>query len=229
MSRLQGVFGSWGESMILRHRVRASRITLGVILLGLCSCTPQGDPTVDAHGLQDLFDRTELGPLWHKTGGNYDVRDGKLYVRGARNHPLWLRRVLPTDVQIDFDVRSESPSGDIKVEVFGDGRSFAKQESYTATSYVIVFGGWNNSLNIIARLDEHGSDRVMGPRRPIDIGRTYHVTIQRKGGVLTVFLDGQKFMQMDDRDPLVGRGHDHFAFNNWESELWFDNLKIAPL
>jgi hypothetical protein len=34
---------------------------------------------------------------------------------------------------------------------------------------------------------------------------------------------------MKDSDPLWGRGHDHFAFNNWNSELWFDNLKITPL
>jgi hypothetical protein len=34
---------------------------------------------------------------------------------------------------------------------------------------------------------------------------------------------------MNDREPLSGRGHDHFAFNNWDSDLWFDNLRITPL
>lgn len=211
------------------HRSAVARIVCGLMLVGVWGCTPQGDPAVDAHGMQDAFNRTELGPLWHKTGGNYDIRNGKLYVRGARNHPLWLRRVLPTDVRIEFDVRSESPSGDIKVEVFGDGRSYAKEASYTATSYVVVLGGWNNSLNIIARLDEHGTDRTIGPKRPIEMGRTYRIVVERKDNTITVFMDGHKFMQTTDRNPLVGRGHDHFAFNNWESELWFDNLKITPL
>jgi len=34
---------------------------------------------------------------------------------------------------------------------------------------------------------------------------------------------------MSDPNPLQGRGHDHFGFNNWQSDLWFDNLKITPL
>ncbi|MBW2159703.1 MAG: hypothetical protein JRH14_07015 [Deltaproteobacteria bacterium] len=42
-------------------------------------------------------------------------------------------------------MRSESAEGDIKVEIFGDGASHAKDDTYTATSYVIIFGGWNNS------------------------------------------------------------------------------------
>ena len=41
---------------------------------------------------------------------------------------------------------SESPDGDIKFEVFGDG---AKHES----GYIAIFGGWQNRLNIIARLE----------------------------------------------------------------------------
>ena len=36
-------------------------------------------------------------------------------------------------------------------------------------------------------------------------------------------------MKMVDPDPLYGAGHDHFAFNNWASDLWFDNLVITPL
>jgi hypothetical protein len=34
---------------------------------------------------------------------------------------------------------------------------------------------------------------------------------------------------MNDPEPLEGPGHDHFAFNDWEAELWFDNLHIQPL
>lgn len=212
------------------HNFGAFTLGLGLFLaVQNLGCTPQGDPTLDRAGFRDDFERAALGPLWQKTGGNYEIRNGKLFVRQARNHPLWLRRRLPADVNIEFDVRSESPSGDIKVEVAGDGRSFAKTTSYTATSYVIVLGGWNNSLNVIARMNEHGADRVVGPKHRIEVGHNYHVRLQRKAGVLTVWLDGHPLMKMNDRDPLLGRGHDHFAFNNWESELWFDNLKITPL
>jgi ribosomal protein S9 len=198
---------------------------LGVVLL---ACVPRGDPAV-GDGFSDDFARSELGPAWRTTGGTYQLIDGKLKIRGARNKPLWLRRTLPRNVRTEFDVRSESAEGDIKVEVYGDGVSKAVEASYTATSYVIIFGGWGNTKNVLARLDEHGADRVVGPPRKVERGRTYRMKIEREGDTISAWVDGQLLAKMVDKDPLWGPGHDHFAFNNWQSELWFDNLKITPL
>jgi hypothetical protein len=192
------------------------------------SCVPRGDPAL-GDKFADNFDRTELGPLWRNTGGSYQIVDGKLRVRGSRNKPLWLKRTLPRDARIEFDVRSESPEGDIKVEVYGDGVSKATEASYTATSYVVIFGGWNNSKNVLARMNEHGADRVEGASKKVEKGRTYHMKIERKGDTISAWVDGQLLVKMTDKDPLWGTGHDHFAINNWQSELWFDNLTITSL
>lgn len=202
---------------------------LVVSALVLLSCTPMGDPAISPSGFSDDFNRQALGDDWHRTGGNYGLEGGQLHVRGARNHPLWLRRELPRDVRIEFDVKSMSPDGDIKVEVFGDGSSHAEAESYTATSYVIIFGGWGNSTNAIARMNEHGDDRVDGEHFPVEVGRTYRIKIERRGGTITAWADDHMLATMDDDAPLSGDGHDHFAFNNWESDLYFDNLSITPL
>jgi hypothetical protein len=208
----------------------APTITLVLFcLLAVGSCTPQRDPAIGKAGYSDSFDRKQVGTDWHNTGGPYEIRDGMLHVRGARNKPLWLRRTLPRDVRIEFDVRSDSPEGDIKIEVFGDGVSKAEQASYTATSYVVIFGGWNNSLNVLARLDEHGSDRVVGPKYPVESGRTYRMKIERRGKTIQAWADDHLLAKMEDPEPLEGRGHSHFAFNNWQSDLWFDNLRISPL
>jgi len=196
------------------------------LLLG--ACTPQGDPGIGA-GFTDDFERPQLGKDYEKTGGNWRIEGGQLHVKGAKNHPLWLLRILPRNVRVEFDARSESPEGDIKVEVFGDGASYAKEANYTATSYVIVFGGWNNSRNVLARMDEHGDDRVLGKPRKVEPGATYRFRIERIDGILRVWVDDDVLMEMDDPQPLVGRGHDHFGFNNWQSDLWFDNLKVTPL
>ena len=158
-----------------------------------------------------------------------EIRGGWLHIRGARNHPLWLRRVLPRDVRIEFDVKSVTNDGDIKVEVFGDGSSHAQRESYTATSYVVIFGGWNNSQNVLARMDEHGADRAVGSQRQVEMNKEYHFKIERKGDTITAWVDGQELVSLKDDEPLEGRGHDHFAFNNWQSDLYFDNLVITPL
>lgn len=206
---------------------RALPILLLTVAVG--ACTPQGDPAIGPSGFSDDFDRDDLGDDWHNTGGRYRIVEGELNIQGARNRPLWLRRRLPRDVRIEVDVRSESPQGDIKVEVFGDGSSRATSESYTATSYVVIFGGWNNSMNIIARMDEHAEDRAVGPRRPVERGRTYRLRIERRGDTITAWADDEELATMTDPEPLEGRGHDHFAFNNWEADLYFDNLRIEPL
>jgi hypothetical protein len=193
----------------------------------LAACTPQGDPGIGS-AFTDDFNRSQLGSAYKKTGGNWRIEDGELHVKGAKNHPLWLLRTLPREVRVEFDVRSESAEGDIKVEIFGDGASHAKDDTYTATSYVIIFGGWNNSRNVLARMDEHGDDRVVGKPRKVDVGKTYRFRIERIGGILTVWVDDDILLEMVDSQPLGGRGHEHFGFNNWQSDLWFDNLKVTP-
>ena len=171
-----------------------------------------------------------LGARFNDTSdGAYTVVDGKLRVQGAHNRPLWLNERLPADARIDFTMRSASPAVDIKVEVFGDGKSFAKRASYTATSYVLILGGWNNARSIIARMDEHGLDRKVreAPRGEVD--RTYACSIVRVGGALSWYVDGERFLEFEDPEPLRGQGHEHFAFNNWESEVYFDDLVIREL
>jgi len=183
------------------------------------------------------------------SGGLWRTVDGQLLSPGVKNNPLWLKASLPQDVAVEFDVRSMSPEGDIKCEIFGDG-------SDHATGYVLIHGGWNNSVSIIARLDEHapalgvlqaeaakrGGDlvgsgvynagtrvRVEANPYKVELGRTYHWRIERRGRVLSWFIDGQPFMSFDDPFPLAGKGHDRFGFSSWEAQLYFDNLRVTPL
>lgn len=201
-------------------------LLLGVLAPGL-GCTPQGDTGIGPEGYSDNFDRAQLGPDWNVTGGAWRLVEGGLRIRDARNHPLWLRRTLPRDVRVEFDATTDTH--DIKVEIFGDGVSHALSESYTATSYVVIFGGWNNQHNVLARMDEHAEDRVMGASLRVQPNHTYHFVIERRGSVISVDVDGQRLMSLDDPEPLAGRGHDHFGFNNWSSDVTFDNLRILPL
>jgi len=208
--------------------VKHWRWWLGWWLVG-SACTPQGDPGLGDRGFSDDFERSELGEMWNNTGGPWRISGGQLKVEGARNKPLWLRRTLPRDVSIEFDVRSDSADGDIKVEIFGDGVSKAESLSYTATSYVLVFGGWHNSLNILARMNEHGSDRAVGPAYKVVPGRTYRMKIERRGAKITAWADDRELVSLRDPRPLEGTGHDHFGFNNWQTALSFDNLRIRAL
>jgi hypothetical protein len=220
--------------MIARSHTSRTLQTVGAAAacatwIALAGCTPQGDLGIGPAGFSDDFDRQELGDDWNNTGASYAIRDGKLRIKGARNKPLWLRRTLPRDVRVELDVRSDSPEGDIKIELFGDGVSKAEKASYTATGYVVIFGGWNNSLNVLARRNEHGEDRVVGPPYKVVQGKTYPMKIERRGATIKVWVAERELLRMTDPNPLEGLGQDHFGFNNWQSELWFDNLRIHPL
>jgi len=192
-------------------------------------CDPPRRPPNPGQRFADNFDRADIGSEWSVTGPGWRIENGALRGEGVHNHPLWLRRKLPRDARIEFDAWSDSPAGDLKCEAWGDGVSHAIQASYTATSYVVIFGGWHNSVNVIARMDEHAPDRKqrVGPR--VEVGRHYHFTIERQGRLLKWLIDGNPLLEWDDPDPLAGPGHEHFAFNDWEALVHFDNLVITPL
>ena len=63
----------------------------------------------------------------------------------------------------------------------------------------------------------------------MEIAKSTHWRIERRGSVISWYLDGQKYMEFDDPIPLAGSGHDRFGFSSWEAQLYFDNLSITPL
>lgn len=189
----------------------------------------------------DAFERAELGEDYRTSaGGAWRIRDGQVCGQGARNQPLWLTRRLPVNAHVEFDATSYSKDGDIKVELWGDGNSGATSVSYTnATSYLAIFGGWKNSLHVLARLDEHGKDRKElrlvpdDPERrtqPVNVEQTYRFKVERRDGKTVHWrVDDVLIHDFEDAEPLSGDGHDHFGFNNWQARVCFDNLRIQPL
>ena len=199
----------------------------------------------------DFSDRSSVASKYFSTGGLWrtvpEAGGQWLLSPGVKNNPLWLKASLPNDVAVEFDVKSMSPEGDIKMEIFGDGTDHA-------SGYVLIHGGWNNSISIIARLDEHapslqslqaqapGKDlveaglyrndtrvRVEGNPFKVEIGRAYHWRVERRGKVISWMIDGQPFMRFEDPLPLTGKGHDRFGFSSWEAQLYFDNLTVTAL
>lgn len=202
---------------------------LGLSAAG-CHKAPAADPPLKLP-FSDSFDRPELGSMWRATNPDaFRIMNGALSAHGAHNQPLWLAGALPRDAVIDLDVWSNSPDGDIKVEVFGDGHSYDPDRGgYVSTGYVLIMGGWHNALSAIARMNEHGHDRKTRSLPRVVPGKRYHWRIVRRGGLLQWFVDDMTapFLVYDDPAPLAGPGHDHLAIGNWESDAWYDNLEIT--
>jgi hypothetical protein len=187
------------------------------------------DPAITGPFADD-FERVDLGPTWNATSPQYRIAAGKLVISNGYNHPAWLRQKLPRDGVIELDVMSKSEAGDIKIELYGDGESFDPDKgSYTSTGYVLIFGGWHNSLSVICRLDEHDDGRkAERGDTHVQPGRSYHWTVTRRGSTIDWKIDGKPFLAWTDPEPLAGAGHEYLALNDWESEVSVDNLRIRP-
>ena len=214
-------------------RTLAALFVASAALAAGAACKPR-IPAIDAP-FTDKFERVDLGPDWLDTSHGARIKDGKLNLVRAYNHPVWLRRKLPRNVQIDFDAVSQSPAGDLKVELFGDGESFDPDKGrYDPTSYMIVFGGWNNSKSIISRLGEHDEavkaarDRQGSPAAG-GHGRTYHFTITRRGGLIDWKLDGAPYLSLG-RSRAAGRsGTRIFRHQRLGGRRQFRQPDIRPL
>ena len=58
----------------------------------------------------------------------------------------------------------------------------------------------------------------------------YRFRLERADGkTVRVWVNGTEMFTMSDPDPMSGPGHDHFAFNEWESPTCFDDLVVTPL
>jgi len=109
--------------------------------------------------------------------------------------------------------------GDIKCE-------FGGAEPKHIAGYVMIFGGWKNSLNTIARLEEHTGRMVTDTRRKIEADKNYRISLVRLGNDIKWFIDGKPFLSARDEAVLTGG---NFGFNNWNSRFYVDNLKVFKL
>lgn len=105
--------------------------------------------TVELPYQDDFSDPGTVQRNYWSNGMHYRTVEGWLVSPSGKNNPLWLQARLPQDVVVEVDVRAETAEGDVKVEIFGDGLNHA-------SGYVLIHGGWSNSMSIIARRDEHG-------------------------------------------------------------------------
>jgi hypothetical protein len=174
----------------------------------------------------DSFDRSDVGSDWTvRHAGEWLIEAGELKaVRVAeeevRNQGVWLNRPLPDKVRVTFKARALSKVGDTKCEIFGT-------ESKHESGYSIIFGGWNNSINTITRKGEHEPRRVVqSPHRPVENGKTYTWTVVRTDHVVRWYVDGTFMIAYDDNDPVRGNA---FGFNNWATDVRFDDVQVFAL
>ncbi|MEZ4267992.1 MAG: hypothetical protein R3F39_16610 [Myxococcota bacterium] len=175
---------------------------------------------------RDDFQREALGADWRADHKDWHLEGGWVRSSSVDNAGVWLLKELPERARIEFDAKSlpmpegKPFPGDIKCEVF------ATEPAHQA-GYVLINGGWQNQLDVIARLDEHGADRKERPAARVAPSQVYRWAIARDAaGTVHWFRDGVLQMSYPDAAPITGR---YFAFNNWRTNVAFDNLVVYRL
>ncbi|MGM0596871.1 MAG: hypothetical protein ACQES9_07515 [Myxococcota bacterium] len=207
-------------------------IFLNLIFLTLFASCKEKKPIRNI--FKDDFNRLHLEENYFDTIGRYLIINNSLNIYGAYNHPLWLKKPLPANLDLEFDTWSLSSKGDIKIELFGDGKSFALNKgAYKGTGYIFCQGGWNNSKTFIARRFEHARNLLHTKKIKVEPGKKYHWKIESrlKNGILTLkwFIDNKQILTFKDKNSLYGKNNRYFAFSNWATDVYFDNLVITPV
>lgn len=216
-------------------RVLALLMISLMILAGAFGCKkrPRRRPLPPNAGLTGgtvIFEENFAGGLekWEAKSTNWKIVDGQLYTgdRPNNNKGIWLKEpALPADVRIEFTARSTKGKkpvfeGDLKCEFGGDKKEHA-------SGYIIILGGWKNTVNTIAKHDEHGKGRLaVDSKVKVEEDKVYRFQVVRLGDEVKWFLDGKLLLKVKDKEPLVGTV---FGFNNWNSRAYFDNLKVFAL
>lgn len=148
------------------------------------------------------------------------LKANKVAAEEARNQGIWLRQPLPDKTRIEFTAWSLSKVGDTKCEVF------ATEPKHEA-GYSVIFGGWSNTINTIARKGEHEPQRkVQSPHVPVETAKRYRWSIVRTDNVVRWYVDGKFMLAYDDAEPVRGN---FFGMNNWATEVRYDDIQIYAL
>ncbi len=200
--------GSLAEDPQAKHANRTDGLTGGTLVF------------------EDQFERGEIGDQWTvKHAGEWTVDNGALKAtvvaeEEARNQGLWLNKPLPAKVRVVFQSRSLSKVGDTKCEIF------ATEQKHEA-GYSIIFGGWSNTINTITRRGEHEPTRVIqSEHQKVEQGRTYTWTVVRTDNAVRWYIDGRFMIAYDDAEAVRGT---FFGFNNWATDVRFDNVQVYAL
>jgi uncharacterized protein DUF6250 len=166
---------------------------------------------------------------------------------------VWCKRKISGNIQIDFDVcviDSEIKANNINIFMFYSdptGESLEKSAHTRKLADYPLYHQLNgyiftylNDFKHESRLNTDGSSKARFRIRrcpgfklineTFDYhakkNRVYHVTISRKGKILTIAVDGKVRLAAKDDNPLKAG---YWGFRTFRTDLWFANVTIKNI
>jgi serine/threonine protein kinase/TolA-binding protein len=167
----------------------------------------------------DNFEREELGKNWKVISGDWKIKDGRLYIKGAaQNNYLLCNQKISGNIRLIYEgYFVGEKGGDISCFICGD------EGMLDGEGYFFGFGAHNNTANLIQRkfVDLVTTKKFLPRSR-----KKYTVMVEREGSKLRMFVNRKLLLEYTDPSPLTGENHARFGLYTWDSEVYFDNFRV---
>jgi len=205
----------------------------------------------------DIYPDNSRLPLGWWYEGSQMVRIEKGHLRADANPDnsgedyegctVWLDKTFKGDIRIEFDAHVLASEGDKNninfFFLFSDPsgeslydtrqtRADGKYGKYhELNGYVFTFLADGNPQKARFRMRDDPGFHLLQENFTYECrrGRTYHVSVTKKGPRITYEVDGTVYLdQVDDKlNPEHEAGI--IGFRTWRTDLWWDNLKVKKL
>ncbi len=167
---------------------------------------------------KDDFARETLGDAWKVVSGAWAIRDGILVASSDRDdNILLLARPMPGLQRIEFVVAAtppdweKNPEGAI-VEICDLTALIHTSAEKPLEGYTVQFGSQFNTLNAVRR-----QRAIVAAENTLKVepGRFYTLVAEFDGQHVRLSIDGKKVLEYEEKDPLLGPGHDRIGIYSY--------------
>ncbi|MBN1809321.1 MAG: hypothetical protein JW909_09665 [Planctomycetes bacterium] len=160
----------------------------------------------------------------YPNGGRFERADGALYIGpaeavGIEDVYCMLKMSLPGDLRVRFRARSMKPN---QPPFFGLlvslGGSLRSEDGY--------FVEWNYWQVQVKKRNRRVAGVSVSYPRQRSSGDWLDCMMERVGGVVTMYTEGERVLTWTDPYPYTDNAHDLFCFYTWRVPMQFDDIVI---
>ncbi|NCC49668.1 MAG: hypothetical protein EOM20_00495 [Spartobacteria bacterium] len=175
--------------------------------------------------IDEDFSNPETLRRWDIIGGEYNLVDNELYMYGGEPQMLMFKADIAGDVRIEFDCHQEG----VYLNTIGCFLSAVPPDGgrpLPTGGYAFIYGGYDNSLNVLMRGDQKIWSRSASP---LQRGEMYHVVVERVGCRLRMEVNDEEIFSLVDADALSGADRTAVGVFGWLADTYYDRIKIYSL
>jgi hypothetical protein len=226
-------------------------LSLSLSILAILMVSPCSAETVkvggDTYNVQwihhETFDKDWTSRWAFEGDSEVMVKDGKLCVNSlkdgkAHSATIWYKRELPDRLLIRFRARvlppKENNAANLNVFIHAResdgsplefGRSGSYSEYHQIPNYIVTLTGGNQPGWSRVRRDP-GFVMLHEAEVRSEVGKEYDIIVTVEKGHIRYYLNGKKWHDVQDPDPLFGG---RFALRTWSSNTSWEKIEFGRI